>query len=94
MPNNPIMASDLIDLGWGLARACEVDTYRPADIEKLGIRKGLGPVSSAVGMFDPVTMTRSNSAITPVVTCAGTIARAETLGVINRLTPTTATNAV
>jgi hypothetical protein len=23
MANNPIMASDLIDLGWGLARACD-----------------------------------------------------------------------
>ena len=35
------------------------------------VSTGLGPFSSAVGMFEPVTMTRSTSAIAPVVTWAG-----------------------
>ena len=34
------------------------------------VSTGLGPVSSAVGMFEPVTMTRSTSAVAPVVACA------------------------
>jgi hypothetical protein len=34
------------------------------------VSTGFGPISSAVGMFEPVTTTRSNSAVAPVVTGA------------------------